>query len=245
LIFKTNKLKNITILINSIFLIIIIIFTPLAYYGFNLNFYNNLYENNGVFSVLDRDDVLNLTRNLFNFFRYRATPENNISKSSVRYADKSISSVAFFKPEEINHLNDVRKLLCKIFILYYLSIITVILLTILLIKKDVFKFIKSIGYIFTASSSAVLFIMAALFVFGKKNFWGLFENFHLMFFPQGNYIFSQDSLIITLFPFGFFGDFFIKLVKCSLALSIAVLILGIICLNISKIKREVFCGGHH
>lgn len=237
---KTNKLKKAVILINSIFLIIIIIFTPLAYYVFNLDYYTNLYEKNGVFSVLDRDDVLNATINLFSFFKYGAEYKNNLFESDIRYADKSISSVAFFKPEEINHLDDVRKLLCKIFISYYLSIILIILLTILLIEKNVFKFIKSIGYIFTASSSAVLFIMAALFIFGK-NFWGLFENFHLIFFPQGNYIFSQDSLIITLFPFGFFGDFFIKLVTCSSILSVILLAAGIIGINLhktSKIKQR-------
>jgi len=235
---KTSKLKKAIILINSILLIVIIIFTPLAYYVFNFNFYNSLYENNGVFSVLDRDDVLNLTKNLFNFFKYGESYKNCVFESYVRYADKSISSVAFFKPEEINHLDDVRRLLSKIFIMYYTSIILLIILTILLIEKNIFNFIKNISYSFIISSTAVMVVMIILYLL-SENFWRLFENFHLMFFPQGNYTFPENSLIITLFPFGFFNDFFVKLVTCSSILSIIFLILGIIGINLQKIRRSI------
>ena len=232
--YKANKSKKAIILINSILLIIIIVFTPLAYYVFNFNFYNSLYSKNGVFLTLNKDDVQNLTKKLFNFFKYGESYKNYVSRSHVKYTDKNAN--AFFKPEEINHLDDVRLLLAKIFIIYYASIVLLIILTILLIEKSIFSFIKNIGYSFMISSATVIFAMMILY-FLSKNFWSLFENFHLMFFPQGNYTFPENSLIITLFPFGFFNDFFIKLITCSSILSFTFLILGITGINLQKVRK--------
>jgi len=118
--FKTGKTKKILILINSILLIIIILFTPLVYYVFNLNYYVTLYEENGVFSVLNEKDVLNVTEKIFKYFKYEEELDYRDPSIQVRYSDESISAVAFFLPDEINHLDDVRVLLAKIFILYYL-----------------------------------------------------------------------------------------------------------------------------
>ena len=235
---KSSKLKKAIILINSILLIIIILFSPLSHYIFNLDCYLTLYENNGVFLILNEDDVVSLTKNLFNFFKYGESYKNCIFESYVKYTDKSISSVAFFRPKEINHLDDVRRLLSKIFIMYYASIILLIILIILLIERNIFNFIKNIGYSFIISSTAVMLVMVNLYLL-SKNFWRLFENFHLMFFPQGNYTFPENSLIITLFPFGFFNDFFIMLVVYSSVLSIILLILGIIGINLTKIRKSI------
>ena len=141
---KSSKLKKAIILINSILLIIIILFSPLSHYIFNLDCYLTLYKNNGVFLTLNEDDVISLTKNLFNFFKYGESYKNCIFESYVRYTDKSISSVAFFRPKEINHLDDVRRLLSKIFIMYYASIILLIILIILLIERNIFNFIKNI-----------------------------------------------------------------------------------------------------
>lgn len=232
--FKTGKIKKTLISINSILLIIIILFTPLAYNVCNRGYYETLHEDNGVFSILNKNDVLDATEEIFKFFTGRNTTLQTIQ---VRYSDESISTAASFRPEEMSHLNDVRKLLIKIFILYCGSIILFVIMTFLLIEKNIKNFIRNMGIIFTFSSSVMLFFIIILYFLGE-NFPVLFENFHQIFFPQGNYAFSGGSLIITLFPYGFFNDFFIRLVLSSTIIAAVLLVTGIIFTNIFKFVKK-------
>jgi len=235
--FKKSRIKITLILINSIFLIIIILFTPLVYYVFNLNYYTTLYEENNVFSVLNKKDVLDITEKIFRYFRYQEKLNYLDPSFQVRYSDESISAVAFFTPDEVSHLNDVRKLLAKIFILYFSSIILIIIGFVLLINKNIKIFIKDLGKTFIISSVFILLFIIILYLLGK-NFPVLFDNFHLLFFPQGNFTFPEGSLIITLFPFGFFYDFFIKIVLSSAIIYAVALAVGVIFVNVFKIFKR-------
>jgi len=236
--FKTGRLKKTLILINSVSLIIIILFSPLAYYIFNLNYYENLYEDNEVFSVLNKNDVLNITKRIFEFFKYGSELNYLDPMIQVRYADESKSAVAEFGSDEISHLRDVRVLLARIFILYYSSIILFIIMTLLLIEKNIKSFIRNLGIIFTISSALMLIFITIPYFIGE-NFPVLFDNFHLLFFPQGNYAFPEGSLIITLFPFGFFYNYFVRLVLGSALISAVLLVIGIIFINIFKIYKKI------
>ncbi len=235
---KTGKIKKTFSFINSILLIIIILFTPLAYYIFNQGYYETLYEDNGVFLILNKNDVMDATEEIFKFFTGRTTILQTIQ---VRYSDESVISnnnmAASFRPDEISHLNDVRKLLVKIFILYCGSVILFVIMTFLLIEKNIKNFIRNLGAIFTISSSFMLLFIIILYFLGE-NFPVLFENFHLLFFPQGNYIFPPGSLIITLFPSGFFYNFFIRLILSSTIISAVLLVTGIIFISIFKFVKK-------
>ena len=214
----------------------VLFFAPLALYIFDINFYDGLYDQNGVYLTLEKDDTLGMTEKMFGFFKYQDDLDGHI-----RYADASRSSVAFFTENEISHMVDVRALLLKIFLLFYGSLIILIILLILLILKNPGKRLIGIGRVFVISSSVVLFIFILLY-FLSMNFSHLFDNFHLIFFPQGNYMFSENSLLITLFPFNFFYQFFIRLVISSSILSSLFLLSGIIFLNTRKIflkRRQV------
>lgn len=230
-------IKKTLILINSILLIIIILFTPLAYYIFNPGYYETLYEDNGVFSILNKSDVLDITEKIFKFFKYESDLDPLDYTIQVRYSDESISTVAAFGPDEIRHLNDVRKLLVKIFILYCGSIILFVIMTFLLIKKNIKNFIRNLGVIFIISSASMLLFIIILYFLGE-NFPVLFDNFHMLFFPQGNYAFPGGSLIITLFPAGFFNDFFIRIILSSTIISVALLVIGIIFTSIFKFVKK-------
>ncbi len=231
---KTGKIKKTFSFINSILLIIIILFTPLAYYIFNPGYYETLYEDNGVFSILNKRDVLDITEEIFKFFTGRTTTLQTIQ---VRYSDESMNTAASFRPEEISHLNDVRKLLVRIFILYCGSVILFVIMTFLLIEKNIKNFIRNLGIIFIISSSFMLLFIIILYFLGE-NFPVLFDNFHLLFFPQGNYAFPEGSLIITLFPSGFFYDFFIRLILSSTIISAVLLVTGIIFISIFKFVKK-------
>ena len=86
---------------------------------------------------------------------------------------------------------------------------------------------------FLISSSVFIFFVLLLYFFGN-NFLELFENFHLIFFPQGNWAFPEGSLIITIFPFGFFYDFFFKLILNSLIIALVLFALGIAGVVVTK-----------
>lgn len=232
--FKTGKIKKTFSLINSILLIIIILFTPLACHVFNRGYYETLYEDNGVFSILNKRDVLDITEEIFKFFTGRT---NTLQTIQVRYSDESMSTAASFRPDEISHLSDVRILLVKIFILYCGSIILFVIMTFLLIEKNIKNFIRNLGSIFIISSSFMLLFIIILYFLGE-NFPVLFDNFHSLFFPQGNYAFPEGSLIITLFPSGFFYNFFIRLILSSTIISAVLLVTGIIFTNIFKFVKK-------
>ena len=209
---KTGKIKKTFSFINSILLIIIILFTPLAYYIFNPGYYETLYEDNGVFSILNKRDVLDITEEIFKFFTGRTTTLQTIQ---VRYSDESMSTAASFRPDEISHLSDVRILLVRIFILYCGSIILFVIMTFLLIEKNIKNFIRNLGAMFIISSSFMLLFIIIL-----------------------NYAFPEGSLIITLFPSGFFYDFFIRLILSSTIISAVLLVTGIIFISIFKFVKK-------
>ncbi|MBC8387887.1 MAG: DUF1461 domain-containing protein [Actinobacteria bacterium] len=235
--FKKGKIKKTLISINSILLIIIILFTPLAYYIFNRGYYATLYEDNGVYSILNKSDVLDITKEIFKFFKYESDLYPLDHTIQVRYSEESMSTVAAFGPDEISHLYDVRKLLVRIFILYCGSIILFVIMTFLLIEKNIKNFIRNLGIIFLISSTFMLLFIIILYFLGE-NFPVLFDNFHMLFFPQGNYAFPGGSLIITLFPSGFFYNFFIRLVLSSTIISVVLLVIGIIFTNIFKFVKK-------
>jgi len=141
-----------------------------------------------------------------------------------------------FADNEISHMEDVRDLLRNIFIIFLASIAIFLVLFTILVFTDKKKNLRKIGSICLWASSVVLFVFIIFYIM-STNFSYLFDSFHTVFFPQGNYMFSEGSLLITLFPFGFFYQYFIRLVISSLSGVLMLVIIGIICIFIQK-KQE-------
>ncbi len=226
MLIKNNLIKIILKIIAVIALTAIIIFAPLRYYLYNFKFYDKLYKNNGVYDVLDKNDVKIITNQVFDFFRYNKQFESFKLKSDY----------TFFTKDQIEHLNDVRILIKKILLFFYISSVLFSIIIIISFEKNFLVFIKKISTIIIYSSIVVIFFIFLLFIL-SRNFERLFENFHLVFFPQGNWMFDKSALIITIFPFGFFYDFFYRLVIVSLIISIILLIIFVIFLIITKNKE--------
>lgn len=206
----------------ALFLIIITFFLPLGIYIFNFGFYDSLYLENGVYEELNEKDVKTMTFMVFRFFQYR----DNLD-GQVKYAEPTRSMVAFFNDNEISHMVDVRELLKNIFILILVSLISFIILVLLIMLKDRKQSLKKTGLIFLWSSSFTLLIFLVLLIL-STNFYSLFDNFHVVFFPQGNYMFPEGSLLLMMFPFGFFFQFFIRLAISSSVIAAFLFILGIV-----------------
>jgi hypothetical protein len=203
-------------------LAVIIFFMPLGAYILNFGFYDRLYRENGVYQALDAEDVKTMTFRVYDFFLYRGELEGQ-----VRSADPAISYAASFTGDEISHMKDVRDLIRNIFIMYGGAAVLLAVSLFLALFTARGHSLKKTGLIFIWSSSAVLSIFTVLFILGT-NFYSLFDNFHLVFFPQGNYMFSEGALLISMFPFGFFYHFFIRLAAGSSITAAVILILGII-----------------
>jgi uncharacterized membrane protein len=233
----SNRIINFLIFLNSIFLVIIILFSPLAYYVFNLDYYEALQKHYGVFSILNRDDVLNISEKIINFFKYNEELNYTEPALQARYADETRSAIMSFQQDEINHLYDVRIILTTIFVIYFVILILFIIILVILSKSNMKSFLRNTGRVFIIAPVIIFIIILLLLLFGR-NFPVLFENFHKVFFPQGNYEFAANSLIISIFPFGFFYDFFVRLVTCSAIMSLIFLFTGIIFINITKLFKN-------
>ncbi len=221
---RNRRIRATVIAFNIIFVAVIIIFAPLSVYLFSLPNYFSLYEEHNVTEELERDELLKITGNLINFFR-NTEPIQRFEPSG---------DVPAFTDDQISHLEDVRVLTNRLLIIFYSSLVLFILSSLLLISGRA-DFFRSMGIIFVGAASTVAAILLMLYL-GSQNFWIFFEQFHLIFFPQGNYTFPADSLLITLFPIGFFYQFFLRLVTASGIILVIVLGLGILFLNIKRLK---------
>ena len=100
---------------------------------------------------------------------------------------------------EISHLEDVKKVMNGLDYLFYFSLLIVtFIITIYKKKKDVIKKLVYYGGITSLAVSGIMMLFSLL----SFNF--TFEIFHKLLFPQGNWLFPTDSLLIQTFPIQFF-----------------------------------------
>ena len=116
---------------------------------------------------------------------------------------------------ERSHLEDVRQVMKWADIL--LGVVLVGILFVVLYSKDNTTVLqKSLWYGGIVTVSLLFLILLLTFL----NFTALFTFFHQLFFPQGNWMFPADSLLIQTFP----ADFFVKVGR---TIFIDALLLGI------------------
>lgn len=224
-IIKNKPLAKALAVLCAVLLVIIIFLIPLRAYIYNSGTYMNLYEKNDVFSEIDKDDAIKLTAGIISLLRYGS----NIDEFRLK------SSYSFFTSDEISHLYDVRILIQKFLITLYACIVLFLIFAFLIIQKSVLSYLKNISNIFIGSSCIVILLILLLYFF-SSNFIFIFERFHHLFFPQGNWAFPEGSLLITLLPLNFFYDFFIKILVTAMIISVILLLTGIIFYIIYRIK---------
>lgn len=108
--------------------------------------------------------------------------------------------------QEQSHMQDVKNLFANLeFIFLFFSVLTISMLFFLLIKDKKRYRAFVVDYLFFGGISLIIFILV-LSIFSLAGFDFLFDLFHRVFFSQGNYLFSTQSTLITLFPSEFFFD---------------------------------------
>jgi integral membrane protein (TIGR01906 family) len=163
---------------------------------FNKDFYYKEYTKNNVYNSLPEGvDAKNVTENIMGYFR-------------------NIQDLKYFTADEKSHMQDVKQLIRLMQFIYYGAAAASIILFIYSYKKfkeDKFGFIRILAKSLLYSSIAAIIFLVMIFLMSVFNFDFLFTGFHMIFFPQGNWMFSPDSLLITLFPQQFFFDIALRI----------------------------------
>lgn len=111
-----------------------------------------------------------------------------------------------FSENEIDHMNDVAQLVRNGF--YTLVLVFIILLILYIF----FKFLGSPEVFYSLFRGGAVFSMIFLFILALLiliDFTVNFLYFHNIFFPQGNFIFPANSLLVQIFPERFFKEIII------------------------------------
>lgn len=185
--------KKITIIISIILilnLIFIIYLTSFNINTFNQRFYEKEFEKYDIYNEFPNKDIDKINSDLL---LYLKGERDNFNKE-------------LFNQDEINHLEDVKILIQKINVFYYLTLIVLIFLIMILFLLNKKYFLGNLSIILFFSGLLTLFSIIFLLVLIKLNFDNVFTIFHYIFFPQGNWLFSSSNNIIKLYPTGFFYE---------------------------------------
>jgi integral membrane protein (TIGR01906 family) len=170
--------KTIIVLIAASFFFLVL-FTPLLFYAYSPTHY---------YSQLKKNDV----------------PQTIQEKSSTyfasniaQYLKNSQELDSSFTENEKNHMNDVKKIFDIIEILIFISAIIIITST---ITKKIPELKKGIKYGAIATIIFIALILISVFF----SFQSLFTFMHTILFPQGNWMFDESSILITVLPEQFF-----------------------------------------
>ncbi|MBI2151520.1 DUF1461 domain-containing protein [Candidatus Woesearchaeota archaeon] len=118
---------------------------------------------------------------------------------------------------EISHLKDVEKVMAWADSLWLFSVIApLMLLAFYFSHRNKLLIWKQLYY---GSLTTIILLSVTLFS-SIFLFQILFTIFHLIFFPQGNWIFPMESLLIRTFPQKFFQDIALFIFSISLTFGI-------------------------
>ena len=124
-----------------------------------------------------------------------------------------------FAADEQSHMEDVGVVMRRALMTFAAL---ALFLTVLL--KDVWHDAVQRKLILCVGSMSTLIVAGIIFLAVVLSFQSLFVVFHLLFFPQGNWQFSSDSLLIHTFPGSFFIGMTISFFVLALLLAFCILI---------------------
>lgn len=124
-----------------------------------------------------------------------------------------------FAEKEAEHLRDVRQV---IWLLLAVLVVCIILLLLIHDKK---------AMIYGGIVSLILPLILSIVQFPA-----LFDCFHRIFFAQGTWAFSHDSLLIQMYPISFFHSFFKNILARGFILALVVTAV----LSIDTIKNKLY-----
>lgn len=208
-------LKNIFLVLTIISFFSVLILSSTTSVVFDKKIYFREQENNNVYENINKTKAQNVTITLINYFRYEKTLETD-----------------FFNENEKIHMQDVKSLINKMTIAYYISIVLMVAFF-LLYYKTTNNFSKSLTSVLIFGSIFIILIFAILYF---VDFSFLFDKFHIVFF-ESNYLFPADSNMIKLFPENFFKGMFFIIMKIAIIKAFVLLMAGIVINSLDYFAR--------
>ena len=207
------KIKEPTVLIVlSVILTVFILFSASFFMVFiDRGSYDKAFDKYGVYNEIGVQGVRNTVDYLINYLTSENTEINKIKELSI------------FTLEEQSHLEDVRDIIIWV---KALSIASLVLVIIFILRLRMLKdFNSNLKRILVYGGIATLAVVGILFLL-SLDFSPFFLEFHKVFFPQGNYMFTSHHLLPNMFPEGFFYDFTKKMFFHIGILSLILIFLG-------------------
>lgn len=135
--------------------------------------------------------------------------------------------------EALSHLDDVYKVITLTLNVFYgLVLASVILCVILGITTGR----RNIGEAFLLAGTAVIAVLLPLAGWAIIDFNGMFAVFHSLFFADGTWTFSYDSLLITMYPIAFWMGMGVVWLATTVGLSILGIIGGTLLRRRNKVQ---------
>lgn len=133
-----------------------------------------------------------------------------------------------YSAAETSHLQDVHEIMKYAFILLYLAGICSLFITLNFRQNK-----KLLQKLFFWSGTTTLIFLGITLLLVFINFSVIFTLFHLLLFPQGNWTFPSESLLIQTFPLEFFSSI-------SRNIFLTAFVFGVIILAISLFSKKLF-----
>ena len=139
----------------------------------------------------------------------------------------------FLNENEISHFRDVKNLVKKGFIFYYIELFILFLMFVFYYEYSQKGFAHCVSRVMIFSGIAAVLLVALLFFL---NFSSLFNSFHVAFF-EGNYSFPEGANILKLFPENFFSGFFRIIISLTLFKAVILILLGLTINSLDYFRR--------
>ena len=120
-----------------------------------------------------------------------------------------------FSEDEKSHMADVKRLI----------VFEEFVFIALLIGFFVLAYKRKIHLNHFKKAALIVFLIALLSLIASVFFNSFFELFHLVFFPQGNWQFLSNSLMIQVYQQSFFQEFFVRIILVAVFISLFLTIL--------------------
>ena len=120
-------------------------------------------------------------------------------RSAVSFLENKAAVNPSYTATEISHLEDAKIVLLIADYAFYISLLLCTLIIAMYERKR-----AELRQFFFWGGVTTIAVMSFVLIFIFADFNLAFVTFHKIFFPQGNWIFSTDSLLIQTFPESFF-----------------------------------------
>jgi integral membrane protein (TIGR01906 family) len=194
--YKNTFLPKILLFLIIISVFSIILFSSLFSFIYDIKYYDNKYLQYKIYDKFSKEQALNETKNLFGYLQFKNDLDMN-----------------FFNKQEESHLNDVKIIINKIYVIYFISLFifwSTLAYYYFFNKRQMLWFFSRFLFYSGIFSLGILLLLGLFYLFFGFN--SLFSYFHQIFFA-GNYSFNPAvSNMKALFPDEFFMDIGIAIV---------------------------------